>query len=185
MKLIDPLLHSMQRMGLKEGEQIKQLKAHGFELTPTRLYAERVRLGLIEAKQAQGWSEEEDAELKALSCIGIAHQAISDILFEKFGTIRSKGAVIGRFRRLGITKLPVHRTYDEPKKVEAPKPAPVKKTKPDPFPEQAFVGEGKPFNERACRWPLSVVNGEQTYCGCALHRKSYCEHHYGIAYRTA
>ena len=183
MKMIDPLLHSMQRMGLKEGEQLKQLKAHGFELTPTKLYAERVRLGLIAAKQAEGWSEAEDAELKALSCLGIAHQAISDILYEKFGTVRSKGAVIGRFRRLGIAKLPIQRAYEGPKPpVEKPKP--TKKTGPVHVPETAFVGEGKPFSERACRWPLSIINGKQTYCGCALHRKSYCETHYGIAYRT-
>jgi hypothetical protein len=116
---------------------------------------------------------------------GISHQDISDILFEKFGVVRSKGSVIGRFHRLGLAKPKVKQKKPEPTLKPEPPKKPAIKSAPVFADGAVFAGEGKPFSERACRWPLSVVNGTQTYCGCTLHRKSYCEHHYGIAYRAA
>ena len=90
----------------------------------------------------------------------------------RFGT--SKGAIIGKARRMGLQKFFRHKPGPVAK--EKPKPGPVAKEKPKPKPPRKPKYGPVDFlnlHSESCRWPLD----DGMYCGQKKVRGSYCADH--------
>jgi GcrA cell cycle regulator len=155
------------------------------------------------------WTEKRVARLTVLYKEGFSASMIA----KKLGPTFTKGMVAGKIRRLGLSARPARSTRPQTRKSIAPEKRAVNgKTTPAgpaPRPKAAspiMVSHTKPaFIERRvqqmaspkgvrlydlragqCRWPLGDDRPAKFFCGAsALPSKSWCEHHYRMAYGHA
>jgi hypothetical protein len=149
------------------------------------------------------WTEKRVDRLKLLHKEGFSATRIA----RKLGPSFTKGMVAGKIRRLGLTVKPMKKA-SAPQRRPAPSPAasPINKTGPKkPVPAAAhpilisgpMVRTPPParateritgirifdLHERHCRWPIGEDRPTKFFCGApAVPSRSWCEHHYGLAY---
>jgi len=101
-----------------------------------------------------------------------------DVIAERLGVTRT---AINNVVRRGTARL----VNSGP----APRPAPVFAVHPLPGPE-VWAPRGPALHmdqlsEHTCRWPIEVDGVHQGYCGAHIDARSYCAHHYAVAYRPS
>jgi GcrA cell cycle regulator len=130
------------------------------------------------------WLGEEIDELKRLAAAGLSASRIGDQLG------KSKGSVIGKMNRLGITKAPVSVTLKErPSKPKPPPPQVPKPPPPRPAPppkrdllaDMDRIGTTALFalQEGECKWPVGQP-GTPDFQFCAAKQLDgyvYCKLH--------
>jgi GcrA cell cycle regulator len=153
------------------------------------------------------WTEKRVERLKLLHKEGHSGTVIA----RKLGPAFTKGMVAGKIHRLGLTTKPAKKgPARELKSLAARKPAPHSKahpTKSRPVstpPAPAPIMVARPLTrapapvpsaeatrgirlydlrEGHCRWPVGEEKPAKFFCGGpALPSKSWCEHHYRMAY---
>jgi GcrA cell cycle regulator len=147
-----------------------------------------------------GWTEKRVQRLALLQKEGFS----ATVIAKKLGPAFTKGMVAGKIHRLGLTVKPVRKgSAPQRKPVPSPAAAPISKAEPrkpilapnpilvsaERTPPQAQPIEritGIPIfdlRERHCRWPLGNDRPARFFCGApTVLSKSWCEHHYGVAY---
>ena len=150
-----------------------------------------------------GWTEKRVQRLVLLQKEGFS----ATVIAKKLGPAFTKGMVAGKIRRLGLpVKLVKKGSAPERKPVPSPTASPISKAQPRkpilaparpilvsgptvPTPPSAQPTEritGIPIfylRERHCRWPVGNDRPAKFFCGApAVPSKSWCEHHYGLAY---
>jgi hypothetical protein len=199
MENVDAKLFELEAQGLLVAEQAKVLG-----MAKEAVQKARKRLGIVTVPPPI--SDEEREFMTTLIQEGVSYLKVSQAVAEKFGVQRSKNAVAGfAFRNVVRSPRTREEIYAENsrEKIEENKSKPKKrpptagkflfntdpalKTAPDDLAmyADAFAGTGKELDALGngeCRWPLERVNGVYTFCGCRVHRKSYCEAHFKRAY---
>jgi len=151
------------------------------------------------------WTEKCVERLKLLHKEGLS----ASVIAKKLGPDFTIGMVAGKIRRLGLTtKLVKKRPSVKAKPAAAPKPALLgganarqskpprsahaRITVPPAVPPRPMPAEPAgpitglrlyDLREGHCRWPVGEEKPAQFFCGApALPSKSWCEHHYRMAY---
>ena len=149
------------------------------------------------------WTEKRVERLKLLHKEGFS----ATVIAKKLGPSFTKGMVAGKIRRLGLTVKPVKKgPASQPKSLATRKASPISKAQPSktmPSPahrimvSRPIVRTPPPdqpnepitgvrlfeLRDRHCRWPLGQDRPAKYFCGApAIPSKSWCEHHYGLAY---
>jgi GcrA cell cycle regulator len=145
------------------------------------------------------WTEKRVQRLVLLQKEGFS----ATVIAKKLGPAFTKGMVAGKIHRLGLTLKPV-RKGSAPQRKPVPSPTassiskaqprkpilaplasgPSERTPPPAQPIERIIGIPIfDLRERHCRWPLGNDRPAKFFCGApAVPSKSWCEHHYGLAY---
>lgn len=132
----------------------------------------------LKARVLEGWNAKSVDERKALIVAGMEAGLTAREIAEEHGvTLASLAQFASRRGIMGLSTKVISRV---PK---AEQPTMVKDTRPlDPA---AWVPIRKPVPlvaNTGCCWPVGPES-DRTQCGGEVHRKSYCEHHFALAYR--
>jgi hypothetical protein len=194
----------LSRNGVTIARQADILNVH-----PETIKSIRSRLGLVKNRQDPLRSEEKEFILKCIRD-GITYSDTADLCSKTFGTPRTRGTVAGIVNRAGAKgaksqEIIVRQMLETKRKRGSLQPPILKKlavkkrknhitlTDPALYPKperidlsEIFIGSGVKFSDiepDGCRWPLDLVDGEHSFCGCKTEHRPYCDKHRAIACR--
>ena len=147
-----------------------------------------------------GWTDKRVERLQLLHKEGLS----ATVIAKKLGPDFTKGMVVGKIRRLGLTAKPAKKkaAIPQPRPPSRPRALKAKPAHPSAAPVPIIVPRAVPstpappldvpasdgiriydLRARHCRWPLGDDRPAKFFCGApVVPSTSWCEHHYRTAY---